>query len=296
MILLAILLALFATRQSVVPEYLKQLRWGHWYLAFFEQLPLAERVQAAVCYAIFVITIMFVCWFVGTYQTEWLYDAADLVIGTIFLVSVIGDCQLERDMQPFLKRWQAQEWQSAYVHGKKIFNYTRAVGPSDLLSQTITLYLLRINQVLFAPVFWAVIFGSAGLAMYILTYIAGQSTDGGKSSASDAGSWRKIAMDFSQVLESVPARIVAISIGLLCVNWKALVVAFRRFRVTDREAEIVLKLAVKSALNFNELSEGLELLAAEGSNRFQAIQKLKNNVLLFWVIFVAVLSLFGLAL
>ena len=151
---------------------------------------------------------------------------------------------------------------------------------------------------LFVPVFWYVIFGSAGLAMYLLTYIAGQSVANNPdhNSKCEVISWQKIALEFLQVLESLPARLVALSIGVLNLNWKAMVVAFRRYRVTDREAEIVLKLAVKSALNFSELSEDQGLLAEEGAARFQAMQELKNNVLMFWVIIVAVLSLLGFVL
>ena len=294
MILLAILLALLATRQAVVPEYLYGRRWGNQYLSLFERWGLGKRFHPALCYAAFVAPLMILCWVIGTLQTAWMYDVVDLVFSIVLLVSILGDRQLESSMQPFLKRWRAQEWQAAYVHGEKLFHYSKIVSPGEMLTQTVTLFLLRINQVLFAPIFWFAIFGSAGLMMYILTYIAAQPRQD-KVSGQENVPWRKIAQEFLQALDGVPARAMALSIALLCFNRKAVVVAFRRYRVTDREAEIVLKLATKSGLDFGELPDDQEVLASEGSSRIHSVQDLKSNILIFWVILIAVCSLLGLA-
>lgn len=295
MTLLAILLALFATRQAVVPDYFKEHRWATRYLDEFERLSFLQRFHPSIRYGAFIVPPMLLCWLIGTFQTAWFYDGLDLALSIVLLISILGDRQLESAMQPFLKRWRAQEWQSAYVHGEKLFHYSKIVSPSEMLTQTVTLFLLRINQVLFAPIFWYAIFGSAGLMMYLLTYIAALPyADDGQKKATLA-SWRKIAQEFLQALDGLPARLIALSVALLCFNRKALVVAFRRYRVTDREAEIVLKLAIKSGLDFAELSDDQEVLAAEGSSRIHSVQDLKSNILIFWVIVIAVFSLLGLA-
>ncbi|PCJ34121.1 MAG: hypothetical protein COA99_14930 [Moraxellaceae bacterium] len=295
MTLLAILIALFATRQAVVPEYFRELRWSGRYIAMSERVLFRDIFHPAVCYGFFVVPLVAICWFVGTYQTAWFYDAVDFAISIVLLVSIIGDRQLESAMQPFLKRWQAQEWQAAYVYGEKLFRYNKIASPSDMLSQTITLFLLRLNQVLFSPIFWYVIFGSAGLMMYLLTSIAALPPAARDGIQVESESWRKIAQEFLQALDGIPARFVALSIALLCLNRKAFVVAFRRYRATDREAEIVLKLATASGLGFSDLPSDQELLASEGSARVHSVQDLKGNVLIFWVISIALLSLFGLA-
>ncbi|OUS31648.1 hypothetical protein A9Q99_03505 [Gammaproteobacteria bacterium 45_16_T64] len=296
MTLLAILLALFATRQAVVPDYLKEEWWGVRYLSAFSRWGVWQRFHPAVHYGAFVIPPMLMCWYIGTFQTSWFYDFVDLAISAVLLSSIIGDRQLESAMQPFLKRWRAQEWQAAYVHGEKLLHLSKIVSPSEMLSQTVTLFLLRINQLLFAPIFWFAIFGSGGLVMYIMTYIAANPyIDSGKEKTS-LPPWRKIAQEFLQALDGISARLIALSIALMCFSRKALAVAFRRYRVTDREAEIVLKLATKVGLEFDELPDDQELLASEGSSRIHAVQDLKSNVLIFWVIAIAILSLLGLGL
>jgi len=65
--------------------------------------------------------------------------------------------------------------------------------------------------------------------------------------------------------------------------------------VTDREAEIVLKLATKLGLDFADLSDDQEVLAAEGTSRSHSVQDMKSNILIFWVIVIAAFSLLGLA-
>lgn len=296
MTLLAILLALFATRQAIVPDNLKEERWGGLYLSIFSRWTMLQRLHPAAHYGAFVVPPMIVCWYIGTFQTSWFYDLVDLALSVVLLVSIIGDRQLESAMQPFLKRWRAQEWQAAYVHGEKLFPLTKIVSPSEMLSQIVTLFLLRINQLLFAPIVWFAIFGSAGLVMYLMTYIAANPDISADKAKPILPAWRKIAQEFLQALDGLSARLIALSIAVMCFSRKVLAVAFRRYRVTDREAEIVLKLATKVGLAFEELPDDHELLASEGSSRIHAVQDLKSNVLIFWVIVIALLSLLGLGL
>ncbi|MGB1059152.1 MAG: hypothetical protein ACPGZU_03415, partial [Ketobacter sp.] len=65
----------------------------------------------------------------------------------------------------------------------------------------------------------------------------------------------------------------------------------RRFRATDREAEVVLKLAVKMGLAFQELPMSDEEMASEGARRIHAVQDLRSNVFVFWLVVIAVLTI-----
>jgi len=68
-------------------------------------------------------------------------------------------------------------------------------------------------------------------------------------------------------------------------------VALRRFRATDREAEVVLKLAVKMGLDFQDLPLDEEEMASEGSRRIHAAQDLRSNVFIFWLVVLAILTI-----
>jgi len=140
---------------------------------------------------------------------------------------------------------------------------------------------------LFAPLFWFGIFGLGGLALYLFTLLL---TRNGSSNG-EAPGWKKIGHEFLYALDGVPARAIAMTIAALCFNGKAFAVAVRRFRATDREAEIVLKLAVKMGLDFRDLPGDEDELASEGIRRIHSAQDLRSNVLIFWIVVIAVITI-----
>jgi membrane protein required for beta-lactamase induction len=147
---------------------------------------------------------------------------------------------------------------------------------------------VRINQTLFAPLFWYGIFGLGGAVLYLFTVLLPRaaSVNGDMQPA-----WKKIGTEFLYALDGVPARAVAMTIAALCFNGKAFAVAMRRFRATDREAEIVLKLAVKMGLDFRDLPADEDELASEGIRRIHSAQDLRSNVLIFWIVVIALITI-----
>ena len=205
----------------------------------------------------------------------------------VVLAGTLDFRKVESTLVPFLKRWRNKEWQSAYEHGTQSFDYGRMVSPAELLNQTVTQYWVRVNQTLFAPLFWYGIFGLGGAALYLFTMLLSRNGQADE----DQAAWKKIGNEFLYALDGVPARAVAMTIAALCFNGKAFAVAVRRFRATDREAEIVLKLAVKMGLDFRDLPADEEELASEGIRRIHSAQDLRSNVLIFWIVVIAVITI-----
>ncbi len=288
MTLLALLLALWAAKEAYVPAYFARGQWGVTYLGFLQQRSFMQAVHPAAAYGLYVLPPTLLGWLIGTHPEGWLFMVAASVLAVLLLVACLDFRAVEVALVPFLKRWRNKEWQSAYEHGTHSFDYGRMVSPAELLNQTVTQYWVRINQTLFAPLFWFGIFGLGGLALYLFTVLLSRVPD---PQADTPAAWKKIGIEFLHALDGVPARAVAMTIAALCFNGKAFAVAVRRFRATDREAEIVLKLAVKMGLDFKDLPADEDELASEGIRRIHAAQDLRSNVLIFWIVVISILTI-----
>ena len=287
MTLLALLLALWAVREAHVPVYFADCQWGMRYLKWLQQRSFMSSVHPALGYGLYALPPTLLGWLIGTYAKGWVFVVLDALLSLLVLVGCLDFRKVEATLVPFLKRWRNREWQSAYEHGTQSFDYGRMVSPAELLNQTVTQYWVRVNQTLFAPLFWYGIFGLGGAALYMFTMLLSRNGSGDEEQAA----WKKIGNEFLHALDGVPARAVAMTIAALCFNGKAFAVAVRRFRATDREAEIVLKLAVKMGLDFRDLPADEEELASEGIRRIHSAQDLRSNVLIFWIVVIAVITI-----
>lgn len=293
MTLIAIIVAVIAIRAQWIPAFVTERVWAERYTSAIGHRGWLKGRHPALHFGVIVLPAMALLWFIGTYQTAWYFELLDLLVAVFLLVSILSYRAIESTLQPFMRRWRNQEWQAAYEHGSQFFHYSKMISPSELLNQTITQYLLKINQFLFAPVLWFLIFGTAGLALYVLTLSATQAGLLEHNGNGDNAAWRRLAQDCLHALDGIPARLVAMSIALLSMNAKAFAVAVRRFRVTDRESEIVLKLATKMALEFKELPDNNEAIASEGVSRIHAVQDLRTNILILWMLIIAFFTLIG---
>ena len=286
MTLLALLVALWGVKESYVPAYFADCQWGLAYMKRAQHLSFLNNAHPALGYGFYILPPVLLAWYFAEMHDRWFFSFLEAVAAVIVFVAVLDYRKVEAALTPFLKRWRNQEWQSAYEHGSGSFDYGRMVSPSELLNQTITQYWVRINQTLFAPLFWFAIFGLAGLVLYVLTSLLERGEEG-----NDRPGWKKIGTEFLYALDGVPARAIALTIAALCFNGKVVAVALRRFRATDREAEVVLKLAVKMGLDFQELPMSDEDMASEGARRLHAVQDLRSNVFVFWLVVIAVLTI-----
>ncbi|AUM14115.1 hypothetical protein [Ketobacter alkanivorans] len=285
MTLLALLVALWGVKESYVPNYFAECQWGQFYMKRAQQLSFLNNAHPALGYGFYILPPVLLAWYFAEMHERWFFSFLEAVAAVIVFVACLDYRKVEAGLIPFLKRWRNREWQSAYEHGSQSFDYGRMVSPGELLSQTITQYWVRVNQTLFAPLFWFAIFGLAGLVLYALTSLLERETD------EDCPGWKKIGIEFLYALDGVPARAIALTIAALCFNGKVVAVAMRRFRATDREAEVVLKLAVKMGLDFQDLPLDDEEMASEGARRIHAAQDLRSNVFVFWLVVLAVLTI-----
>lgn len=287
MTLLALLVALWGVKESYVPGYFAECQWGQSYMRQAQKLSFLENAHPALGYGFYILPPVLLAWYFAEMHERWFFSFLEAVAAVIVFVACLDYRKVEAGLIPFLKRWRNREWQSAYEHGSESFDYGRMVSPGELLSQTITQYWVRVNQTLFAPLFWFAIFGLAGLVLYALTSLLEREAE----PESDRPAWKKIGTEFLYALDGVPARAIALTIAALCFNGKVVAVAARRFRATDREAEVVLKLAVKMGLDFQDLPMDEEEMASEGARRIHAAQDLRSNVFVFWLVVLAVLTI-----
>ena len=289
MTLLALLLALWGLKESYVPAYFTECQWGKTYLLWAQKLPFLNNAHPALGYGFYVVPPVLLAWWFTEMHDRWFFSFLEALAAVVLFVACLDYRRIESSLAPFLKRWRNKEWQSAYEHGSQDFDYGRMVSPSELLHQTITQYWVMVNRTLFAPLFWFAIFGLAGLVLYLFTALLTRFAEG--EDTTEMAPWKKIGIEFLYALDGVPARAIALTIAALCFNAKVVAVAVRSFRATDREAEVVLKLAVKMGLDFQELPEEDEMLASEGVRRIHAVQDLRSNVFVFWLVVIAVLTI-----
>ncbi|MAR89936.1 MAG: hypothetical protein SV765_01575 [Pseudomonadota bacterium] len=288
MTLLALLVALWAVRKSYVPSYFAECQWGVAYMRAAARLGFLNQAHPALGYGFYILPPVLLAWYFTEMHDRWLFSLLEALAAVVVFVSCLDYRKLEASLVPFLKRWRSREWQSAYEHGSQSFDYGRMVSPAELLSQTLTQYWVRVNQKLFAPLFWFAIFGLAGLVLYVLTALLEHRDT---SEDSERPGWKKLGTEFLYALDGVPARAIALTIAALCFKGNVVAVALRRFRATDREAEVVLKLAVRMGLDFKELPLDEEEMASEGARRIHAAQDLRSNVFIFWLVVIAVLTI-----
>ncbi|MGC1510029.1 hypothetical protein [Ketobacter sp.] len=289
MTLLALFVALWAVKESYVPDYFAKCQWGVSYLRAVQRLPFLGALHPALGYGFYIIPPVLLAWFLGHDQARWFISFIEALLAVILFCACLDYRKIEASLTPFLKRWRNREWQASYEHGSQYFDYGRMVSPNELINQTITQYWVRINQALFAPLFWFAFFGLAGLVLYVFTSLLTRTVTG--EDQKDPPAWKKIGSEFLYSLDGVPARAIALTIAVLCFKGNAVAVAFRRFRATDREAEVVLKLAVKMGLEFQDLPLEDEALASEGARRIHAVQDLRSNVFIFWLVVIAVITI-----
>lgn len=293
MTLIAILCALLALHAKGMPDMVSERLWAERYVNWWEARNWFHSRHPLALYGAVVVPPMLLLWWLGTVQKTGIAVLLDAVVALLMLLTALPYRTMDSMMQPFLRRWRNQEWQAAYEHGAQYFNYSRMISPAELLSQTLTQFLMLSNRFLFAPLLWFALFGTAGLALYLLTLTATHNGFKEMQDSDEAAAWRRIAQEFLHGMDGLAARLVAMSMALLTLNGKALAVSVRRFRVTDREAEIVLKLAARMALEFRDLPEESEALASEGVRRVHAVQDLRANILILWLLVIGFLTLAG---
>ena len=288
MTLLAVLVSLWIVHKGWTPQPLYQCRWGQKYLTTMQHKAFFTQHHPALAYGTYLVVPVGICWYIQS-SSSWLFALTEGFIVIVLLLGAVDYRRLDKSLEPMVTHFELRQWQAAYEYVRPVFDFGRLVSPAELLQQTVIHYWLKTNQLLFAPLFWLVIFGPAGLALYLFTKLL--KTDQFAVSDFDEPGWKQIGIEFLHSLEGLPARALALTIAGLTRNKTVLAVAVRRFRATDREAEAVIRHAVKFGLNFQELPTDEEQLALKGAERIRQIQQLRRQVLVVWLVVIALLTI-----
>lgn len=292
MTLLAIVIALFLVSQQWVPTSIKERRWLRLYLVWFERLWRSKNWPVGAQYVIYLAPLVIAAWGIDVPLYGWYWQLTDLILSVLLLCSALDYRTVETRLHDTLRRWRSQDWEAAWQEGKDYWSYSKNAQATEMVNQTLIGFLIKTNQRLFSPLFWYVLFGLGGLMFYVLGRVAAKNSYRGKGDE-PARAWRKVAYEFQQVLDGFVARVVVLTVGALLFNFKAVAIAVRRFRATDREADVVLRMAVRVVLNFSEWPESVDAVASEGVRRGHQLLELRSNLVLLWLIVLALFTLAG---
>lgn len=292
MTLLAIVIALFLVSQQWVPAPIRERRWLRVYLVWFDRFWRVRQWPVGSQYVVYLLPLGLIAWVINVPLQGWYFQIADVVLSVLLLCSALDYRASETRLHDTLRRWRSHDWEGAWRDGKDYWGYGRAAQPTDMVNQTLVGFLVKTNQRLFSPVFWFVLFGLGGLMCYVLGRVAAKNSYRDKDDE-PARAWRKVAFEFQQVLDGFAARVLVLSLAALHFNVKAAAIAVRRFRATDREADMVLRMAVRVVLNFSEWPESPNAVASEGVRRGHQLLELRSNLMLLWLIVLALFTLAG---
>lgn len=295
MTLLAIVIALFLVSQQWVPAAIRERRWLRVYLVWFDRFWRVRQWSVGTQYVVYLLPLGIAAWLINVPMPGWYSRVADITLAVLLLCSALDYRVVEARLHDSLRRWRSQDWEAAWRDGKDYWGYSRAAQPTDMVNQTLSGFLVRTNQRLFSPVFWYVLFGLTGLMCYVLGRVAAKNSYREKDDE-PARAWRKVAYEFQQVLDGFAARVLVLTFGALQFNPKAFAIAFRRFRATDREADMVLRMASRVLLNFSEWPESADAVASEGVRRAHQLLELRSNLMLLWLVVLALSTLVGWAI
>ncbi|CBL44351.1 hypothetical protein HDN1F_07680 [gamma proteobacterium HdN1] len=291
MTLLAILIALFLATQRWVPAVIRERRWLRLYLVWFERVLRARRWPVGMQFIAYLVPMGVLAWLTDVPLPGHIARGLEVAVAVLLLCSALDYRLVENRLRETVKRWHSQDWEAVRLEGKKYWGYGRLVQPTEIVNQTLIRFLVRTNQGLFSPIFWYVLFGSSGLMCYVLSRVAARNRFREKNGEL-VRVWRRVAFEFLQVLDGFAARVLVFTLSILSFNVKGMAIAFRRFRASDREADMVLRMAARVVLNFHEWPETPEAIASEGAQRAERVLRLRRILLMGWLL---VLALFTIA-
>jgi hypothetical protein len=289
MTLFALVLALLLASQQWVPAGIRDRRWARRYMVWFERQARNREWPVAAQYAAGVLPIAFACWLLETALPNGLLQAVILVLGVFLLCSVLEFRRLEGRLELLSVHWAREDWIGGF--GRSSDGGPRG-NPVETVNNSLLDFWVRTNRGLFSPLLWFVLFGPGGIAFYVIGRTAAKNGYRGRGDE-PARAWRKVAFEFQQVLDGTSARVMCVGVALLRLNTKALAIAWRSFRATDREAEGVFRMLFRVVFGWGDWPTTPEAIASESVHRARVLVELRNQLVLLWLSLVALLTLAG---
>jgi len=274
--------------------------WSKKIITWYGEVSVPLAGHPSVRFACLIVPAMLLTWLAAGYSDKWYMELVTLVVSILLLCFALGYRELEQDMAPFKEHWRIQSWEAAFEHGATVLDYGKLDCPKELIRQTMTIYLVRMNQTLFAPLFWFAVFGAAGVVMYLLAVAAdeydqdtGANGEGGVPDDPPLAGWISCGAEFRRILDAIPARVVAATLGLLELDNRLFSLSVRRFEGQEDVAVMVLREAAGDSVEFETLPDDEDLLASEGLKRLDSLMDLRANVFWCWVIVIAIGTTMG---
>ena len=289
MTLFALVIALLLASQQWVPARIRDRRWARRYMVWFERQARNRQWPLAVQYAACVLPLTMACWVLETWLSAGVLQAVVVAVCVFLLVSVLEFRRLEGRLEHLSAHWGREDWIGGF--GRASDTGPRG-NPIETVNNSLLDFWVRTNRGLFSPLLWFVLFGPGGIAFYVIGRTAAKNGYRGRGDE-PARAWRKVAFEFQQVLDGTSARVICLGVALLRLDSRALAIAWRSFRATDREAEGVFRMLFRVVFGWGEWPATIEAVASESVHRARVLVELRNQLVLLWLSLVALLTLAG---
>lgn len=204
MTLIILLAALYAQWFLGQRFSLSDYDWFTPYVAFLnEKLSSANVMEGYVGLAVIVLPVVFAVLILNLLFDDWAFHIFELVFGFVVFFYCLNAVNYEEALEHFFKGNKAEKEVKAFVDA--------ALPKTDggiARKVTNTIFVRSLNDI-FSTIFWFVLLGPSGVAVYFMVSLVGQGSIKETKPVSDAARMVQAVMDW------VPVRLVGLSFALM---------------------------------------------------------------------------------
>lgn len=216
----------------------------------------------------------------GLLHDVWL-NSLNFLFQTAVLFLCLDARQFKIVLDPYLRANEQQEQQAAFRHGLAFLEQEN-IPDGTALSRAVTKYvLLQTHQQLLAVLFWYILFGATGAAVYTAARLLKGSIDHSAQAALP-----KTAMQLFTILDWIPARLTALSyalVGHFAYAFSYLKQHLLSTKISNSELVVDGGLAA--------LEHNTQDATSSDSTEHAATFALVDHSLVFWIVAIAVCTL-----
>jgi membrane protein required for beta-lactamase induction len=232
--------------------------------------------------AIVLLPILLICTaLTGLLHDVWL-NSFNFLFQTAILFLCLDARPFKTVLAPYLRADAQQEQQAAFRHGLAFLEQEN-IPDGTALSRAVTKYvLLQTHQQLLAVLFWYILFGATGAAVYT----AARLLKGAIDHAAQATALQKTAIQLFVILDWIPARLTALSyalVGHFAYAFTYLKQHLLNTKISNSELVVDGGLAA--------LEHNTQDATSNDSKEHAATFALVDHSLVFWIVAIAVCTL-----
>ncbi|PIE36954.1 MAG: hypothetical protein CSA54_02605 [Gammaproteobacteria bacterium] len=288
MTLIAIILALIIERIIGGAHLLHNFTWfERWAAALESRLP--DGAPPALCFALVVLPLLLVLWLLQYLLSDWLWGLAGFALDVLVLSACLGPRLLDSDVDDYLNAREQGDAQAIDRTQRQLTGKNRAESLSAEVQALTESVFYQANLRWYAVIFWFLLAGAGGVALYRLTLLL----------CADHRAAGQLARQVYGVLGWLPARISALYFGLMGSMDEALYALQSAHRSQTDWAEgnrRVLAHTGCAAINMEmppQHDASQDLSWARAANWVRRARGLCLRVLMLWLATVALFTLMG---